>query len=137
MFVVRPHNYGGLYPIFIILGAGSFTLLPVALEIGVEVTSSAESSSAVFWCGANLLSVIFVEVMDALRVGDDAKPPRNMKKGLIFLGVVVMVCCLPTVFALEAKQVRRQVDTDKAMVATETHRRREEREHGVPVEETA
>jgi FLVCR family MFS transporter 7 len=59
---VRSHNYAGLYPVFIFIGIGSFILLPVALEIGVEVTSSAESSSAVFWCGANILTTVFVEV---------------------------------------------------------------------------
>lgn len=59
---VRSHNYAGLYIVFVFIGIGSFTLLPVALEIGVEVTSSAESSSAVFWCGANALTVVFVEV---------------------------------------------------------------------------
>ena len=58
----RPHNYAGLYPVFIFIGISSFMLLPVALEIGVEVTSSAESSSAVFWCGANILTAVFVGV---------------------------------------------------------------------------
>lgn len=97
---------------FVIIGVGSFILLPVALEVGCEVTKSPESSSAVLWCIANLFSVIFVlvsfmffekwtsidsskrQVMDALRDGPHASPPRNMKKGLIFLGVVVAVSCV-------------------------------------------
>lgn len=66
LFTVRPHNYAGLYPIFVLIGVGSFVLLPIALEIGVEVTSSAEASSAIFWCGANILSVVFVEVSPVL-----------------------------------------------------------------------
>lgn len=119
------------------------------------MTSSAESSSAIFWCGANVLSVIFVEVsqklslgillisviltlfrddfdapvnprsfsnlhhphplkvMDALRYGDNASPPQNMKRGLIFLGVVVMILCFIPVFGLQAKQVRREADASK------------------------
>jgi len=52
--------------------------------------------------------------MDALRAPVTANPPQNMKRGLIFLGVVVMVCCFFPVFGLEAKQVRREVDQNKA-----------------------
>jgi len=111
---VRPNNYAGLYPVFVFIGICSFILLPVALEIGVEVTSSAESSSAIFWCGANILTTVFVSVMDALRAPVTANPPQNMKRGLIFLGVVVMVCCFFPVFGLEAKQVRREVDQHEA-----------------------
>jgi len=59
---VRPNNYAGLYPVFVFIGIGSFILLPVALEIGAEVTSSAESSSAIFWCGANVVTTVFVSV---------------------------------------------------------------------------
>jgi len=55
----------------------------------VEVTSSAESSSAIFWCGASIVNTVFVTVMDALRAPVTANPPQNMKRGLIFLGVVV------------------------------------------------
>ncbi|KAF8320695.1 MFS general substrate transporter [Clavulina sp. PMI_390] len=101
---VRPNNYAGLYPVFVIIGVCSFILLPVALELGAEITSSAETSSAIFWCVANLLSFVFVEVMNALRAGTDASPPNNMKRSLIFLGAVVMASCFLPVFALEAKQ---------------------------------
>lgn len=52
--------------------------------------------------------------MDALRDdGPKANPPQNMKKSLIFLGVIVMVLCFLPVFGLEAKQVRREADTRK------------------------
>jgi hypothetical protein len=52
--------------------------------------------------------------MDALRDPVTAHPPQNMKRGLIFLGVVVMVCCFLPVFGLEGKQARREIDQNKA-----------------------
>jgi hypothetical protein len=49
--LVRPNNIGGLYAVFIVIGIGSFILLPVALELATEVVSgSAESSSALLRC---------------------------------------------------------------------------------------
>ncbi|KAG8742725.1 hypothetical protein FRC10_000999 [Ceratobasidium sp. 414] len=82
---VRANNDAGIYVLMVVIGVASFTLLPVALEIGCEVTRSAETSSAVLWFTGNLLSVVFVLSMDALR--DDspgANPPSNMRKSLIF-----------------------------------------------------
>jgi len=110
---VRPHNYGGLYPIFVVIGVGSFILLPVALELGSEITFSPESSSAVLWGAANLYTVIFVLVMDALRAGNDANPPQSMTRSLVFLGGIVMSSCV-CVFALQARQARRELDVQKA-----------------------
>jgi len=110
---VRPHNYGGLYPVFIVIGVGSFILLPVALEIGCEVTSSPEASSAILWGVANGISVIFIEIMDALRDRGGAHPPENMRRSLIFLGVIVLVSAVP-ILGLEAKQARRELDVEKA-----------------------
>jgi FLVCR family MFS transporter 7 len=58
--LVRANNDAGLYVLMVVIGVASFTLLPVALEIGCEVTRSAETSSAVLWFTGNLLSVVFV-----------------------------------------------------------------------------
>ncbi|KAF9519223.1 hypothetical protein BS47DRAFT_1375143 [Hydnum rufescens UP504] len=113
---VRPNNYGGLYPVFVVLGVGSFVLLPVALEIGCEVTSSPETSSAVFWCAANALTVVFVELMDTMRAGPDAHPPRNMNRSLVFLGSLMMVSHV-AVYGLTAHQTRRETDAAKASEA--------------------
>jgi hypothetical protein len=54
--------------------------------------------------------------MDALREGDDGRPPRNMKRGLIFLGATAVVCCIP-IFGLQARQSRRELDVQKAGTA--------------------
>ena len=46
---VRAHNVGALFAIFVIIGVGSIGLLPVAIELGVELTRNPEGSSAVLW----------------------------------------------------------------------------------------
>ena len=43
-----------------IIGAASLTLLPVALELAVELTRNANASSAMLWASSNLIGVIFV-----------------------------------------------------------------------------
>ncbi|CAE6508631.1 unnamed protein product [Rhizoctonia solani] len=110
IWAVRENNTAGLYVVLVVLGIGSFTLLPVALEMGCEITRSPEVSSAVLWSSGNLLTLVFITVMDHLR--DDspsANPPSNMRKSLIFQASFVSAC---TVFivGLKAKQTRRELD---------------------------
>jgi hypothetical protein len=47
--IVRPNNTVGLYVILVIIGVTSITMLPIALELGCEVTRNAEGSSAILW----------------------------------------------------------------------------------------
>jgi hypothetical protein len=46
---VKANNTGPLFVIFIIIGICSVTLLPVAIELGVELTRNADGSSALLW----------------------------------------------------------------------------------------
>ena len=46
---VKPHNVAALFAIFIVIGVCSITLLPVAIELGVEMTRNPDGSSAVLW----------------------------------------------------------------------------------------
>jgi hypothetical protein len=48
-FLVRPHNTAALYAIFVIIGIGSIMLLPVGIELGVELTRNPDGSSALLW----------------------------------------------------------------------------------------
>ncbi|KAG8728668.1 hypothetical protein FRC11_010468 [Ceratobasidium sp. 423] len=110
---VRANNYAGLYVVMVVIGVASFTLLPIALEIGCEVTRSAETSSAVLWFAGNLLSVVFVLSMDALKDDSpDANPKSNMFKSLIFQACFVAVIAL-SVFGLKGQQTRRELDVQK------------------------
>lgn len=49
---VRSDNTGALFALMAVIGAASVTLLPIALELAVEVTRNADGSSAIlwFWC---------------------------------------------------------------------------------------
>ena len=47
--LVKPNNDIALYVILAVLGGASLTLLPVVLELSVELTRNAEGSSAVLW----------------------------------------------------------------------------------------
>ena len=57
---VRRNDTSGLFVIMAIIGAASLTLLPVALELAVELTRNANASSAMLWASSNLIGVIFV-----------------------------------------------------------------------------
>lgn len=46
---VKPHNADALYVILGLIGACSLPILPVALELAVEVTRNADGSSAILW----------------------------------------------------------------------------------------
>jgi MFS transporter, FLVCR family, MFS-domain-containing protein 7 len=91
------------------MGACSLPLLPVGLELAVEVTRNADASSALLFFGANALGAIFLGVENALREGPEASPPLNMKKALIFQGVIILTVCL-SVFGLRGEQTRRKRD---------------------------
>jgi MFS transporter, FLVCR family, MFS-domain-containing protein 7 len=49
LITVKPHNDVALYAIFIVIGVCSISLLPVAVELGVELTRNSDGSSAVLW----------------------------------------------------------------------------------------
>lgn len=90
------------YTILSLLGAASFSLVPVVLEYLIEITHpvSPEVTSTICWAGGQLLGGIFIIVSDALRApgvndgtADDGtkRPPGNMYKALIFQTVLAMV----------------------------------------------
>lgn len=62
---VRDNNAGALFAIFALIGAISLILLPIAIELAVEVTRNADMSSAVLWFSCVCLS-IFHDLFDSL-----------------------------------------------------------------------
>jgi len=74
------------YVVLGILGASSFSLLPMALELVVEFTHPVppEITTSILWSGGQLLGAIFLIIMSALR--DDKT--GSMRKALIFEAVV-------------------------------------------------
>ena len=57
---VKPNNLAGIYVVLVAISSVSFILLPVGLELGVEITHNAEASTAILWSGGNTVSVIWV-----------------------------------------------------------------------------
>jgi fucose permease len=90
-----------VYVMCALLGACSFGLVPVVLEFLVEIhyPLGPEVGSSLCWCGGQLLGGVFVVIMDALKAGDNASPPRNMKRALVFQAVLAMVA-MPAVLVL-------------------------------------
>ncbi|KAL5614862.1 hypothetical protein BROUX41_004943 [Berkeleyomyces rouxiae] len=80
----------GPYVVLGVLGAASFSVIPVALEFLAELSYpvGSEVASTVAWSLGQLLGACFIVVSDALEAGDGASPPNHMKKSLIFQAVI-------------------------------------------------
>lgn len=83
----------GPYVVLAILGAASFSLVPVATEFLVEMMHpvSPEVTSTLGWAGGQLLGALLIIISDALKAGPDADPPRNMTRALILQAVLALV----------------------------------------------
>ncbi|KAI9455439.1 MFS general substrate transporter [Lactarius psammicola] len=115
IWAVRANNGGTLFVIFAIIGICSISLLPVAIELGVELTRNSDGSSAVLWFFGNLLSISFILIQGALRADrDTANPPLNMHRAIVFNGILVFAISL-LVFFLRGQQLRRKLDEQMNM----------------------
>lgn len=112
IWAVKPNNTGGLFAIMAIIGVASLPGLPVALELGVELTRNAEGSTSLLWFSGNLLGVMFILCGGALRASASADPPLNMRRALIFNGAFISAASI-FVFLLKGKQVRKALDEQK------------------------
>ncbi|KAI0602131.1 MFS general substrate transporter [Biscogniauxia sp. FL1348] len=110
----------GPYAVLSVLGAASFSLVPVALEFLTELGHplSPEVTSTIAWSGGQLLGGIFIIVSDALKAtGPRADPPDNLDRALIFTAVVALAAVpLPLalgLFGRRDKVVMRRVQSDE------------------------
>lgn len=124
----QTRNIAAPYAILSIMGAASFSLVPVVLEYLIELTHpvSPEVTSTICWSGGQLLGGIFILISNALRapgVNDGTadnhttRPPGNMWKALVFQTVIAMVV-VPFPLALgccgrDRKVRMRRVEADK------------------------
>ena len=107
------------YVISSILGAASFSLVPVALEWLVEVTwpVGPEVSSTICWAGGQLLGGVFIVISDALIDGKDGDPPGNMHRALIFQAVISCAAA-PLVLAIGyvgGGAITRRLEVDRGL----------------------
>ncbi|CRK20275.1 hypothetical protein BN1723_012092 [Verticillium longisporum] len=125
-FVWMPETRGvaGPYAILSLLGAASFALVPVALELLSEMSHpiSPEVTSVIAWAGGQLLGGCFIVISDALQAGPEANPPLHMKKALIFQAVIaVLIVPLPLclgLFGRADKVSLRRVRSDTAALSS-------------------
>ncbi|TVY71209.1 Solute carrier family 49 member A3 [Lachnellula suecica] len=108
----QTRSLGAVFAILSILGAASFSLVPVVLEYIIEITHpvSPEVTSTICWTGGQLLGAIFIIISDALRAGgvsdgtaDDhtTRPPGNMYRALVFQTVMAVIAVpLPLMLGL-------------------------------------
>ncbi|KAH6842999.1 major facilitator superfamily domain-containing protein [Chaetomium sp. MPI-CAGE-AT-0009] len=109
----------GPYVVMAVLGASSFSMLPIVVEYLVELTHpiSPEITSTLAWSGGQLLGGIIIVVSGALRDGADGEPPGDMRDALILHAVLALVVvplplCLG-LFGREDKLLLRRVKSDE------------------------
>ncbi|KAI4163167.1 MAG: hypothetical protein LQ342_003295 [Letrouitia transgressa] len=107
------------YVILSVLGAASFSLVPVALEWAAEITwpVGPEAASTICWTGGQLLGGIFIVISDALKEEDgEGEPKGNMGKALIFQAVVacVFVPCALMLGRVGGGARNKRLEVDKA-----------------------
>jgi FLVCR family MFS transporter 7 len=88
----------GPYFVCALLGAISFSLLPIFLEWVQEQTSPADPaiSSSMLWIGGQLFGAVFIIIMNALKYpSNEGNPPGNMRRALIFEAVIACLGVLP------------------------------------------
>lgn len=91
----------GPYVVLAVLGAASFSLVPVATEFLVEMMHpvSPEVTSTLGWAGGQLVGAVLIIASDALKAGPNADPPYHMNNALILQAVLTLVV-LPLPLAL-------------------------------------
>ncbi|KAJ5089562.1 hypothetical protein N7532_008246 [Penicillium argentinense] len=114
-----PAGIGPSYVVMALMGASSFALLPIVLEYLVEITYpfSPEIGSTICWTGGQLLGACFILIQDALKAGDNASPPFNMRNALIFAAVVAAAAApFPLSLSLFGRVVkRRRLEIDRGV----------------------
>ena len=112
-FIFAP-NSSTVAPPFVVaalLGASSFSILPVVLEYLVEITypMSPEISSTLCWAGGQVFGAIFIIIENALKASRQADPPEHMTRALIFQAVVASATVpLPLCLGLFGRDVRKR-----------------------------
>jgi len=125
----NPPNLVGPMVVCAILGAASFSLLPISLEYCVEQTHpvSPEVTSTILWGGGQFLGGVFLILMDAMRDkkpgGSGGRPEGNMWVALVFEGVVAALVIPAAFFVKKRKFGRGRVEVDQEALRVAAARR--------------
>jgi MFS transporter, FLVCR family, MFS-domain-containing protein 7 len=123
VFMPQTRELAACYVVLAIMGASSFSLVPVALEMLCELSHplSPEITSTIGWGGGQLLGGLFILISDALKAGPEADPPAHMRDALIFSAVLALVA-VPSALALglfgrSDKLTMRRISSDQRITA--------------------
>jgi FLVCR family MFS transporter 7 len=129
LFAPPTRSVAAPYAILALLGASSFSVLPVTLEYVVEATFPVgpECTSVVLWSAGQLLGAVFTIVMNALKDTDGTEPlhtfpPGNMQRALVFQAIIsCLVAVIPMGLGLKvfglAGDGRKRYAVDEAVAA--------------------
>ncbi|KAK0742433.1 major facilitator superfamily domain-containing protein [Apiosordaria backusii] len=123
----------GPYVIMAVMGAASFSLVPVVVEFLVELTHpiSPEVTSTLAWSGGQVLGGVFIVVSGALKE-NEGSPRGDMERALIFHAVLALVAVpLPLCLGLFGR--REKLELRRVRSDDEVERGRREGEEGVVV----
>ncbi|SCZ94386.1 BZ3500_MvSof-1268-A1-R1_Chr12-2g03864 [Microbotryum saponariae] len=112
IWIIKPSNLAPIFVITILMGCSSFTMLPIGLEMAAEIgypNMGIEITSAVLYWLGNGASVVASVAMNALTSGPNASPPNNMRRAIVFEGIVVFVTSFLILF-IKGDQTRRLED---------------------------
>lgn len=124
-----PPNLAGPMVVCAILGAASFSLLPISLEYCIEQThpASPEVTSTILWMGGQFLGGVFLIIMDSMRDkkrgGSGGRPENNMWAALVFEGVIAAIVAPAVFFVKKRKHGRGRVEADKEAARAAAARR--------------
>lgn len=111
----------GPYAVMAVLGAASFSLVPVAVEFLVELTHpvSPAVTATLAWSGGQLLGGVFIVASGALRAGPRDSPPYHMRGALVLTAVLALAAaplplCLGLFGRAEKLQLRRVRSDEEA-----------------------
>jgi len=93
-------------------GFFTFSLLPTALELGVECTFPVPegTSTGLLWMSSQLASLIIQSIMNFLRAGPNATPPYNMEHAVIFSSSLALFASLLGMFGFRGSERRRHAE---------------------------
>ncbi|KAF9094246.1 hypothetical protein BGX27_001502 [Mortierella sp. AM989] len=111
IFVVRRNAFGGIIAVSVFLGLASFSVLPAALELAVEITYpvTPASSTSLLWAFGQLIAVVFLFVLGALQ-DDNLSVTKNINPPLIFIAVWSIVFGVIPVMMINSRYYRREAE---------------------------
>ncbi|CAZ86172.1 unnamed protein product [Tuber melanosporum] len=110
IFAPKSQTLAAPFAVSALIGASSFSLLPLALEWVVEQTHPAppELTNVTLWVGGQLLGAIFLITMDALK---DKNNHNKMSKSLVFEAMVA--CMVSPLTLLLGDGTNKRIEIDK------------------------